>query len=84
MRSFNQIADSIMNEEQYTKSPADQIKSQNLSFESYNITTEDGYILSLWHVWNPLKIDNSSTPVFMQHGLIDIAGTWFFNEPLKS
>jgi hypothetical protein len=28
MRSFNQIADSIMNEEQYTKSPADQIKSQ--------------------------------------------------------
>ena len=62
----------------------DQIKSQNLSFESYNITTEDGYILSLWHVWNPLKIDNNSTPVFMQHGLIDIAGTWFFNEPLKS
>jgi len=40
--------------------------------------------LSLWHVWNPLKIDLNSTPVFMQHGLIDIAGTWFFNEPSKS
>jgi len=31
-----------------------------------------------------IKIDYNSTPVFMQHGLIDIAGTWFFNEPLKS
>lgn len=27
---------------------------------------------------------SGSTPVFFQHGLIDVAGTWFFNTPDKS
>ena len=31
----------------------DQIRAANLSFEDFNITTPDGYILNLWHVWDP-------------------------------
>jgi len=59
-----------------------QITNQGLNFEDYNITTEDGYILNLWHVWNPAI--SQKKVAFMQHGLIDIAGTWFFNTPEKS
>lgn len=69
------------------KSVADQIESHNLTFESYPVTTEDGYILELWRVYSETarpKInekDGKRRVIFMQHGLIDIAGTFFFNEP---
>ena len=59
-----------------------QITNQGLKFEDFNITTDDGYILNLWHFWNP-EITQKKV-AFMQHGLIDIAGTWFFNTPEKS
>jgi len=63
----------------------DQIADQGLKFESFDVTTEDGYINSLWHVWDesaePLrKANGDKKTLFLQHGLIDIAGTWFFNE----
>ena len=49
------------------------------------MTTKDGYILDLWHIFSPKCADvNSNTPVFFQHGLIDVAGTWLFNTPDKS
>ena len=54
------------------------------------MTTPDGYILSLWHVEDksvePLLDEKTGLrkTVFMQHGLIDIAGTWFFNDQSKS
>jgi len=65
----------------------DQIRAHNLTFESHPVTTEDGYILDLWRVNSPRakpKInpkDGKRQVVFMQHGLIDMAGTFFFNEP---
>lgn len=66
-------------------SPPDQARSHGLEFEQFNVTTEDGYILDLWHVWNASCSNlNEASPVFFQHGLIDIAGTWFFNTPDKS
>jgi len=51
------------------------------------VTTEDGYILDLWHVWDNSSYNypaiNPATGekkvAFFQHGLIDIAGTWWFN-----
>ena len=63
-----------------------QIKNQGLMFESFNVTTKDGYINSLWHVWDkdaePV-VDNRGfqKSVLFQHGLFDYAGTWFFNTP---
>lgn len=60
-----------------------------MSFEQFNVTTEDGYILALWHVWDPsvtpkLGKNGQKKVIFFQHGLIDVAGTWFFNTPDKS
>ena len=55
-------------------------------FESstYEVTTEDGYILTLFRI-SGLKGENntdSSKPVvLMQHGLLDNADTWITNEP---
>jgi lysosomal acid lipase/cholesteryl ester hydrolase len=68
----------------------DQVRAQNLSFESFNVTTEDGYINVIWHVWDPSaeKLINNKTGeprvAFLQHGLIDIAGTWFFQNSTDS
>jgi len=33
--------------------PPEQIKSHGLKFDAHNVTTDDGYINTLWHVWNP-------------------------------
>ena len=59
--------------------PPDQVSAQGLHFSHHNVTTEDGFILDLWHVYNPNCSKLWKEPVFFQHGLIDKAGTWFFN-----
>lgn len=67
--------------------PPEQIKSHGFNFTAHNVTTEDGYINTIWHVWNPqcnASVLAQRLPVFFQHGLIDIGGTWFFNEQNKS
>ncbi|OMJ70211.1 hypothetical protein SteCoe_31867 [Stentor coeruleus] len=52
-------------------------------FEAHNVTTSDGYILTLFRI--PGKKNQPLTPgkpvVFLQHGLIDLADTWIMNEP---
>ena len=52
-------------------------------FEAHNVTTEDGYILTLFRI--PTKTGEPYTPgkpvVFLQHGLIDLADTWIMNVP---
>jgi pimeloyl-ACP methyl ester carboxylesterase len=60
-----------------------------LKIEKFNVTTQDGYINTIWHVWDPvakplLKENGEKHVAFLQHGLIDIAGTWFFNTPSQS
>lgn len=61
----------------------EQVQNHGLKFESFNVTTEDGYINSLWHVWDP-KAVKSEKVVLMMHGLLDSAGTWFYNDGDKS
>ncbi|OMJ71987.1 hypothetical protein SteCoe_29663 [Stentor coeruleus] len=57
--------------------------SNNYSFESHQVTTSDGYILTLFRI--PNKVNESYSPnkpiVFLQHGLIDLAETWITNIP---
>lgn len=68
----------------------EQIRFHGFEWEDFNVTTEDGYINNLWHVWSKnvtKKIDKTTGKqkvFFLQHGLIDIAGTWFFETPDKS
>mmetsp|Transcript_18858 Transcript_18858/g.18840 ORF Transcript_18858/g.18840 Transcript_18858/m.18840 type:complete len:391 (-) Transcript_18858:27-1199(-) len=51
--------------------------------QSYQVTTADGYILTLFRI--PGKTDEpitSGKPVaFLQHGLLDLSDTWIMNEP---
>lgn len=58
----------------------EQVESQGYIYEEHKITTEDGYILTAFRV--PSKKGQNAagkTPIFMQHGLVDDGGTWFFN-----
>lgn len=52
-------------------------------FEAHNVTTADGYILTLFRI--PGKAGSpvvQGKPVaFLQHGLIDLADTWIMNDP---
>lgn len=51
--------------------------------ESHNVTTADGYILTLYRI--PGKQGESPKPgkpaVFLQHGLLDLSDTWIMNIP---
>lgn len=50
------------------------IKNKGYPIESHEVTTEDGYILTLHRIPNPNK-----PVVFLQHGLMDGSYTFVFN-----
>ena len=47
------------------------------NFEEKMISTEDGYHLSLFRIWDKV---NTGQPVLMQHGLFSSADTWVMNK----
>jgi pimeloyl-ACP methyl ester carboxylesterase len=47
-----------------------------LNFEEHKVATEDGHILTVYHVW---KVKNGPV-VFFQHGLFSHADTWIANK----
>ena len=59
----------------------EQVESRGYIFEEHKTTTDDGYILTLYRVPSKKGANEapSKLPVYMQHGLIDDGGTWFFN-----
>ena len=48
------------------------IRRENYPVEIHNVTTEDGYMLTLFRI--PGR--SNSTPVYMQHGLLEDSGVW--------
>lgn len=58
-------------------------KAHGYQFQSFNVTTADGYILTLYRI--PAKTGQPITPgkpvVFLQHGLLDLADTFIMNIP---
>ena len=59
-----------------------QILERGFMFEQHKIQTEDGYILTAFRIPGKFLEDyrhKKKQPVYMQHGLIDDGGTWFFN-----
>ena len=48
-------------------------------WEPILVTTDDDYILTLFHVWDPEKRDKTKGPVLFQHGLGDDGTGWLEN-----
>jgi pimeloyl-ACP methyl ester carboxylesterase len=55
------------------------ISRRGYSAETHYVTTEDGYILTMFRVSKPSTVAKSSSPVILQHGLLDSAFTWVSN-----
>ena len=53
------------------------IFEHGFNFEEKMISTEDGYHLSLFRIWDKV---NTGQPVLMQHGLFSSADTWVMNK----
>ena len=47
--------------------------------ESHFVTTEDGYILNLYHIMKTPNPPKGLEVVYMQHGILDTADTWIFH-----
>ena len=50
--------------------------------EVHEVTTEDGYILTLHRIPRKLEVDDKNTgpPVLLMHGLIDSSDCWVAND----
>lgn len=48
------------------------IKQENYTSETHTITTEDGYILTVYRIPGP----PNSIPVYLQHGLLQCSADW--------
>ena len=61
------------------------ITNEGYKFEEHQITTEDGYILSVWRIPGKLSQKNiNQTPTILQHGLLDDSWTWFMLKGKRS
>jgi len=58
------------------KSIAEYVISYNCSFDSHNVITQDGYILSVWHISK--RPYANRPPVLLMHGLMDNGFSWLF------
>jgi pimeloyl-ACP methyl ester carboxylesterase len=63
--------------------------SKGYPCEQYNVTTSDGYILTVhripYGVKSPGNVQSPGKPVvYMQHGLLDCSATWVINFPNES
>lgn len=58
-------------------------KYWNYDAETHTVTTDDGYILSLHHIWNSSVPPNGQV-IYLQHGLLDTSFTWVVNLPHQS
>jgi pimeloyl-ACP methyl ester carboxylesterase len=61
----------------FAYSTKDLIKKQGCIVETYKVTTDDGYILTMFRI--PPKV-KGARPVLLQHGLLDSSNTFVNNE----
>ena len=56
------------------------IKNKGYPVEEHNVTTQDGYILTMHRINKPDSSSSSSKQVvLLQHGLMDSSSTWVVN-----
>ena len=68
----------------YNWSIEQQIIDRGYLFEEHKIQTEDGYILTAYRIpgrKDQADDDIKKQPIILQHGLLDMGGTWLFNNP---
>ncbi|XP_015785814.1 gastric triacylglycerol lipase isoform X2 [Tetranychus urticae] len=66
------------------KTPCELIKSRNFICENHSIKTDDGYILSVQRIINPVLRQRGKTPIkpyVLQHGLFGSAAHFLTNAP---
>lgn len=59
------------------------IRSRGFEVENYEVTTDDGYILSIQKVVNPLVAEEDRhklKAVILQHGIFGVSTEWIFND----
>jgi len=58
------------------------VEAAGFGFEQHQVTTEDGYILTVFRIKNAdVQAGVKQPVVFMQHGLVSLADTWIYNTP---
>ena len=59
------------------------VEAHGYRIQSYKVTTQDGYILTLFRIPGTLSEPKNQTKpvIFLQHGLIDLSDTFIMNEP---
>lgn len=57
--------------------------SPGLEFEEYDVKTEDDYTLKLFRI-RQSDYNQSSLPIFLQHGILDSADNWVINGAERS
>ena len=48
----------------------------DVDWEAIEVTTDDGYILTLFHIWKEDLLNDSVGPIMLQHGRGGYATTW--------
>jgi pimeloyl-ACP methyl ester carboxylesterase len=80
---FLQISSVVSVDPDALRSFGEVCTAHGYQFEAHNVTTADGYILTLFRIPGSLASPLSSPKpvVFLQHGLLDLADTWLMDLP---
>lgn len=60
------------------------VAAQGLASEEYNVTTDDGYILTMHRIYSNDATNEKKKVVFLQHGVMDASSVWILNDPENS
>jgi len=67
------------------KTYAEYMASHGYLFETHKPVTQDGYILTLWHIPGKLKEPRTKKPpVLLMHGVLDNGFSWLFKDMYKN
>lgn len=59
-------------------------KYYGLEYEEHKVTTEDGYILTMWRIFNLKKLNKEKKPVLINHGLLECSYTFIVLDDKQS
>jgi len=86
----NAFGSSIFNPDPDNSIPTcELVRNKGYPCQQFNVTTKDGYILTVHRIPNGVKSPGNSTSigkpvVYLQHGLLDSSATWVLNFPHQS